>query len=104
MRASIRLVLLPLTLVLLIGSNSNADILRIRGVADTAKTLTVYGHVDDGLLTASDFTNQDFLVGSVALAPNPNPVNIDFDITNFLNSLPGGTPFFGFNLSESESS
>lgn len=83
-----------------------AVILKISGEITSDKILTVYGYAGDGEISEEDFTAVDFLIGSQELQTNgggTTDVEIEFDITDFLDSLPDDFEWVGFNFRESES-
>lgn len=84
-----------------------AVILRVVGEVTSDKTLSVYGYMADGEISEEDFLESDTFIGSAILSTNGQEVaevTVDFDITDFVNSLPpGGEHWIGFNLRETES-
>lgn len=124
-------VAISLVVFTLLASPADAGaIFRIVGEITSSKELSVYGYQGDGVVSADDFLLIDAeLIGTVWLelpefiappdeystssqpefnldpagSPAGFPVTVDFDITEFLESLPSGTNWVGFSLRESES-
>jgi hypothetical protein len=103
-----------------LSSRADASVIfKVIGEVTSTKDLSLYGYVGDGILSEADFLD-GILIDTVTVGPEfipvpedyslepfdssePYAVEVDFDITDFLESLPTDTEWVGFSLRESES-
>src|SRR5262245_40986372 len=87
------------TFAFFLPSRAEAGVIfRINGEVTSTKELTVYGYAGNGVITDSNFFATDYFIGTRTIGPpgGPpppagSPITVDFDVTDFFQSLPPGT-------------